>query len=79
MFGEVGGDRFFANLFVKAMYWIDLALRKFHRLMVMLGIGKANLGDVINDGRYCSLVNSLKHVCLVSSYWSQHWQTQDQG
>ena len=46
-----------ANLFVKAVQWLHLTLQKFHHLTDMLGMGKAKLGDVINDGRFCDLEN----------------------
>ena len=44
-----------ANLFVKALQWLHLALQKFHRLTGMLDMGKANLGDMINNGQCCDL------------------------
>ena len=51
------------NLFVKAMGWIYLDLRKYHALTGMLGTGKPNLGGVINDGRCCDLGNfSTTHL-----------------
>ena len=57
MSDKSGGNRVFANSFVKAMWRLCLALRKFHRLTGMLGTGKANLVDVNSDGRCCDPEN----------------------
>ena len=50
---ESGGNKVFANLFVKTM----LALRKFHRLTGMLGTDRANLGGAISEDQCCDLGN----------------------
>ena len=31
---------------MRAIYWLDLALQKFHRFTDLLGTGRANLGEV---------------------------------
>ena len=64
---------------VKALWWLHLTLRKFHRLTGMLGTGKANLDGVITMVDVVTWETSLGHVYQVSGCPSENQQSKDQG
>ena len=68
--GNSVGNKILACLLVNALQWLHLALRNFHRLIGLLGTGRASLGGTISEGRCCDLGNFSK-ICLSGTRLSE--------
>ena len=55
-----GGNKLLASWLVRALQWLHLALRKFHRLTGILGADRVSLGGTMSEGRCCDLGNFSK-------------------